>query len=316
MNWIKVSIETVKNGVDVISSLIDDFGISGVEISDKEDFQEFLENNRKYWDYVDEELEALKDKETTVTFYLSEDQESILEDIKNEVMSLKTEGKELGTLNVITENVKDEDWSENWKKYFKPIEIGENILVCPQWEEVPETNRKVLLINSGMSFGTGTHESTRMCMEELEKSVKNGMTVTDLGCGSGILSVLALILGAEKVYSVDIDEEAVNVTYSNLSLNNFDESKLSGFAGDITKDENLYKILSDNKADIVVANIVADVIIMLSKYVKAFMKDDGLFICSGIIKERTDEVVEAIKSYGFVIRDVRTEGEWSVVVAK
>ena len=315
MNWIKVSIETIKDGVDIVSSMLDDFGISGVEIADKEDFKEFLENNRKYWDYVDEELEALKDKETTVTFYLSEDDEKKLEEIKEAVDFLKT-AESIGSLNIITENVKDEDWSENWKKYFKPIEIGENILVCPQWEEVPETDRKVLMINSGMSFGTGTHESTRMCMEELEKSVQCGMTVTDLGCGSGILSVLALILGAEKVRAVDIDAEAVKVTYSNLLLNNFDDEKLSGYAGDITTDEELCKVLSENKADVVVANIVADVIIMLSKYVKAFMKEDGLFICSGIIKERTDEVKDAILNQGFTVKDVRTEGEWSVIVAK
>lgn len=317
MDWIKVKIITTGEGIEPVSAVLDDLGISGIEISDKEDFKEFLENNRKYWDYVDEELEKLKDADTVVTLYLSDDEEgeNTLGEIKNALKELKSADLNVGTLEVTTEKVKDEDWSENWKQYFKPLEIGEKILVCPQWEEVPETDRKVFVINPGMSFGTGSHESTRMCIEELEKAVTEGCTVTDLGCGSGILSVISLILGAKKVRAVDIDPAAVEVSYSNLDLNGFDKERLEGFAGDVTSDKTLFDTLSENKADVVVANIVADVIIALSGFVKHFMKSDGTFICSGIIKERTDEVEAALEKAGFKIESVRTQGEWSAITA-
>ena len=315
MDWIKVKITTVSEGIETLSAFLDALGITGIEISDKEDFKEFLENNRKYWDYVDEELERLKDADTEIRLYLSDDEdgETLLKAIKAGLKVFKMSGENLGPLTVEEEKVKDEDWSENWKQYFKPLEIGEKILVCPLWEEVPETDRKVFLINPGMSFGTGSHESTRMCIEELEKAVKDGDIVTDLGCGSGILSVISLILGAKKVYAVDIDSAAVDVTYSNLELNGFEKIALSGFAGDVTSDKALFETLNENKADIVVANIVADVIIALSKYAKDFMKEDGIFICSGIIKERTDEVKKALEDAGFEIIKVRTEGEWSAI---
>lgn len=318
MDWIKVKIVTTKNGIEPVSSLLDDMGISGIEISDKDDFKEFLENNRKYWDYVDEELEKLKNADTVITLYLSDDTEGkdTLKNITSALSSLKETELDFGSLEISTENVKDEDWAENWKQYFKPLEIGKKILVCPQWEQIPETDRKVFLINPGMSFGTGSHESTRMCIEELESAVTSGCMVTDLGCGSGILSVISLILGAKKVRAVDIDPQAVEVSYSNLALNNFDKSCLEGFAGDVTNDKKLFEYLSENKSEVVVANIVADVIIALSKFAKAFMKKDGTFICSGIIKERTDEVVSALEDAGFKIEKTRTEGEWSCLVCK
>jgi len=318
MDWIKVKIITTGDGIEPVSAVLDDLGISGIEISDKDDFKEFLENNRKYWDYVDEELEKLKDADTVVTLYLSDDEEgeAKLSEIKACLNDLKTKAENLGSLLVSCEKVKDEDWSENWKQYFKPLEIGEKILVCPQWEQVPETDRKVFLINPGMSFGTGSHESTRMCIEELEKAVTEDCTVCDLGCGSGILSVISLILGAKKVRAVDIDPAAVEVSYSNLSLNCFEKERLEGFAGDVTSDKELFEKLSKDKADIVVANIVADVIIALSRFAKAFMKDGGTFICSGIIKERTAEVKDALERAGFEIKEVRTQNEWSAIVAK
>lgn len=318
MDWIKVKIITTSEGLEPVSNALDDLGISGIEISDKDDFKEFLENNRKYWDYVDEELEKLKTADTVVTLYLSDDEEGeeMLSNIKASLNELKDVAENVGSLFVSCEKVKDEDWSENWKQYFKPLEIGEKILVCPQWEEIPETDRKVFLINPGMSFGTGSHESTRMCIEELEKAVKDGDTVCDLGCGSGILSVISLILGAKKVRAVDIDPQAVEVSYSNLALNGFEKDCLEGFAGDVTSDKELFEKLSGDKADIVVANIVADVIIALSRFAKAFMKENGTFICSGIIKERTDEVKTALEDAGFVISEVRTQNEWSAIVAK
>ena len=213
------------------------------------------------------------------------------------------------------ENMKDEDWSENWKQFFKPLEIGKRVLVVPEWEEnIPESDRIKFLINPGLSFGTGSHESTKMCIEEIEKHVKDGDKILDLGCGSGILSVIALLLGAGDATAVDIDPMAVEVAYSNLKLNNLSEDIYHGFAGDITTDTELCNKLAAEKSDIVLANIVADVIIALSGYVKDFMKPDGVFICSGIIIERKDEVVSALENAGLKIKEVRTMGEWAAAV--
>lgn len=318
MNWIQVKIITSNNGIEPISGLLYELGISGVEISDKDDFKEFLENNRKYWDYVDEELEKLKTADTTLTVYLSDDEEgeSLLREIEDAIEKVKNqkESEDFGSLEIITNNVKDEDWSENWKQYFKPIKAGEKILIVPEWEEVPETDRVVFKINPGMSFGTGSHESTRMCIEEIEKLVNDKSRVLDLGCGSGILSVISLLLGAKEVYAVDIDPMAVDVSYSNLLLNGLNKDLLKGFAGDITEDQALREMFSKDKFELVIANIVADVIISLSDFVCDFMTDDGYFVCSGIIAERTDEVVEKLKNSGLNVLNVRKTGEWAAVL--
>lgn len=321
MDWIQIKIITTNEGIDPICGVLYDMGITGIEISDKEDFKEFLENNRKYWDYVDEELERLKDADSCITVYFSNDEDGLaqLEQVKNaiaELQSSDTEGS-FGTLDILTENMKDEDWSENWKQFFKPLEIGKKVLVVPEWEtDIPQSDRVKFIINPGMSFGTGSHESTRMCIEEIEKYVKNGDKILDLGCGSGILSVIALLLGAKEATAVDIDPMAVEVAYSNLKLNGLSEDIYHGYDGDITTNKALCDKLAEDKYEIVLANIVADVIIALSGFVKQFMKPDGVFICSGIIIDRKDEVVAALEKAGLQVCEVRTMGEWAAAVCK
>ena len=319
MDWIQAKIITSTEGIDAVCAALYDMGITGLEISDKEDFREFLENNRKYWDYVDEELERLHSSDSCITVYFSADTDGMeqLSAVNSRMQVLKAadpSGK-LGTLEVKTTGVKDEDWSENWKKYFKPLEIGKKVLVVPEWEtDVPNTDRTKFIINPGMSFGTGSHQSTRMCIEEIEKYIKDGDRVLDLGCGSGILSVIALLLGARDAVAVDIDPMAVEVAYSNLKRNDLPEEIYHGYDGDITSDLELRSKISEHKYDIVLANIVADVIIALSDFVRDFMKPDGVFICSGIIIDRKDEVVEKLKASGLNVREVREMGEWAAAV--
>ena len=322
MDWRQIKILTTTAGIEPLSGVLYDMGITGIIISDKEDFAQFLKNNRKYWDYVDDELAKLKDADSSVTFYLSTDTDGTkkLEDVKLRISELKNNDKNnlFGSLYIEAENVKDEDWSENWKKYFHPLPIGEKILIVPEWEaeniKNPE-NRIVFKINPGMSFGTGSHESTQMCIEEIEKHITSGDKILDLGCGSGILAVIALLLGASGATAVDIDEKAVERTFSNLSLNGFSRDILKGFAGDITSDTDLCEKIGTGY-EIVVANIVADVIIALSPYVRGFMKNGGTFICSGIINERCDEVKKSLESAGLLIEEIRTRGEWSAIICK
>jgi len=175
MDWIQIKIITTNQGIDPICGLLYDLGITGIEISDKEDFMEFLENNRKYWDYVDEELERLKEADSCITVYFSNDEngKAQLAEVRSAVDSLRSSDSSgsFGSLEILSENMKDEDWSENWKQFFKPLEIGERVLVVPEWEtDVPESDRVKFLINPGLSFGTGSHESTKMCIEEIENT--------------------------------------------------------------------------------------------------------------------------------------------------
>lgn len=319
MNWIKVKITTTADGIDPVSGRLLELGINGIEIADKDDFKEFLENNRKYWDYVDEELERLKEAETEITLYVSDEaagleQLSAVRSSMDELSKMDAEGK-YGSLKISTDRVKDEDWSEIWKQYFHPIPVGEKVLIQPQWEPVSEeTDRTVFVVNPGMSFGSGSHPSTRFCIEEIEKYVKSGDRVLDLGCGSGILSIIALLLGAEDATAIDIDANAVDVAYSNLALNNLPKERYHAFAGDILTDEKLKENIG--KYDVVIANIVADVIIGLSPFVRNFMKEDAYFICSGIILERLDEVKAALSDAGFEIIDLRTDTDWAAVTAR
>lgn len=316
MDWIKVNITTSAEGIDPVCGRLLDLGITGVEISDKDDFREFLEQNRKYWDYVDEELERLKDADTVITLYLTDEAAGLeqLSAINSSMQELKQldDDDVFGTLIVSTDHVKDEDWSEIWKQYFHPIPVGKNILIQPVWEKTENVeNKTIFTVNPGMSFGTGSHPSTRFCIEEIEKYIKEGDTVLDLGCGSGILSIIALLLGAKDAIAIDIDPNAVDVAYSNLSLNNLPRDNYHAFAADILSDPKVRDELG--KYDLVIANIVADVIIGLSKFVRQFMKENGTFICSGIILERLDEVTEALENAGLTIKEIRKDTDWAAI---
>lgn len=319
MDWIKVSVITTNAGIDVVCNFMEELGIDGAEIMDKDDFKEFLENNRKYWDYVDEELERLKEADTKITVYVSDDAEGgkLLKSIKTGIAKLKADDSsgELGALNILTANVRDEDWSENWKQYFKPLKIGRKVLIQPEWQPLDEpTDRTVFKVNPGMTFGTGSHDSTRFCIEEIEESLTPGCSMLDLGCGSGILSIIALLLGAAECTAVDIDPNAVDVAYANLKLNGLDRSRYNVSHGDIIASAEVRARFG--KYDIVAANIVADVIIALSPYVKGFMNDGGTFICSGIINERADAVKDALEAAGLNIIRTKQSDEWTAYTAK
>ena len=316
MDWIKATITTTSEGIDPVSGRLLELGISGIEIADKNDFTEFLENNRKYWDYVDEELERLKDADTTITFYLSCGAAGIeqLNAVKASMKALAAmdTDKVYGSLEIKSKNVADEDWSEIWKQYFHPISVGKNILIQPAWEKADAPQDKcVFTVNPGMSFGTGSHPSTRFCLEEIEKYIKDGDSVLDLGCGSGILSITALLLGAKSAVAVDIDSNATDVAYDNLALNHLSKDLYTTYTGDITYDADLRGKLG--RHDIVIANIVADVIIALAPYVRSFMKDDAVFICSGIILERLDEVKSALTENGLKIKEIKNDDDWAAI---
>lgn len=321
MDWIKVSIYTTSEGIEPLSGRLYQLGITGLEIEDEKDFKDFLENNKQYWDYVDDDLIKEKEGETEVIAYVSDNAagHEMLMAIRNTVSELKQldEDGEFGRLEIEIDNMCEEDWANNWKKYFHPLNVGEKILIKPEWEETenPE-GRVVFSVNPGMSFGTGSHYTTQLCIENLEKFINNDTKVLDLGCGSGILSIISLLLGAESAFAVDIDPNAVDIAYQNAERNNIDKSKYTVKAGDIITNTALQEEIAKDKYDVVVANIVADVIIALAPKAKEYIKEGGVFITSGIIEDRIDDVKEALEKCGFKIESIKQRKDWASIVCR
>ena len=312
MNWMEISITTNDEGIDVLTGMLLNIGINGIRVENSKDFEEFLDGTQTYWDYVDEDLMYLKDCETKVILYLPENSQGadMMVSLKAALNELKTSNL-YGSLEMTLNNVKEEDWENNWKQFFKPLYIGKNLLIKPSWEEDIDTEgRKVLQIDPGMSFGTGTHETTKMCLEVMQKFDLENQDILDLGCGSGILSIGGLLFGAKSATLVDIDQNSVRIASENLEINGFTDNCYTTLCGDITSNETLRKDIG-NKYDFIFANIVADVLKAFAPYFAEFLKEDGKLIVSGIILERKDEVLDEIQKYGFKLDEVYSENAWA-----
>ena len=311
MKWFSLHIDTSPAGLEPVSTMLGDLGIDGLVIEDEGDFRRFLEQNRQYWDYVDEELDRSMAGKCRVTFYLEQNEEGLgkIAAVRIAMAELKDRHPEYAPLLLTMEGVEGADWENNWKQFYKPMEIGDRLIVIPDWEEADPQGRVALRLNPGLTFGTGSHATTRLCLQALEKLVRPGMSVLDLGCGSGILSIAALLLGADRAYACDIDEKAVDVAYENAALNGVGRDRYTVRAGDVLSDQGLRRDMGGGW-DIVVANIVADVIIALAPAALDLMKPGGVFLCSGIIDQRADEVRAALEAQGFTIREANTSEGW------
>lgn len=320
MEWIEVFVSVSPMGLEPIEGVLYQCGLTGLMIHDERDFQEFLDNPNRDWDYVADELVQEKQEQTTgITFFLRDNLygKEQLAQIRGALQNVKEQEKEmdLGSLAVTIKNIAEKDWANNWKKYFKPFPVGDRLLIQPSWEDVPETDRVILKIDPGHIFGTGTHETTQLCMELIEKYTQNNDMVLDIGCGSGILSIASLLLGAGEADAVDIDPNAMEIAYENSDRNGIDRSTYHVAAGNILDDEKLHEAYSGKKYRLVVANIVADVIIALTKKVPAYIQDGGTFLCSGIITERKEDVLAALEVAGFRVTDIREKGSWVAIAS-
>lgn len=307
-NWVEVTVVTSSEATEAVSGLFYNTGVKGVSIEDSEDV-EFKKKNPGDWDYFDETILNIKEG-AVVKGYFKEDENfgEYLQYIKEGVENLPQFGFDKGEGIVTVTKVNEEQWENNWKKYYKPTKVGEKIVVKPIWEEyIKQDDELIVELDPGMAFGTGTHETTRMCIKALEKYVKPSSTVFDIGTGSGILAISSAKLGAERVVGVDLDPVAVDSAKNNVSFNDLDNIEI--LYGDLME-------VVKGKADIVVANIIADVIIFLTETVKAFIKEDGYFIASGIILERRQSVVDKLEQCGFQIIEVMEDGEWVCIVSK
>ena len=311
MKWLALHIDTSPAGLEPVSAMLEDLGIEGLVIEDEGDFRDFLEHNRQYWDYVDEELDQSMTGKCRITFYVEESDQGFttVAAVRIAMADLKKEHPEYAPLLMTMDGIEDADWENNWKAFYKPMEIGERLIVIPDWEEADPHGRVALRMNPGLTFGTGSHATTRLCLQALEKLVHPGMKVLDLGCGSGILSIAALLLGADSAFACDIDEKAVDVAYENAALNGVGREKYTVRAGDVTSDQRLRKEMGGSW-DIVVANIVSDVIIALAPTVGELLAENGVFICSGIIDDRAEEVKGKLEEAGFAILESRSSEGW------
>ena len=305
MRYIEVTVNTAPEEIELRCQQMTDMGAEGFVIESEQDFRDFLEHNRQYWDYVDEELESAFKGLSRIKCYLSDDDEGrrVLARIR-----AAYDG-------VMTAPVQDSDWENNWRQYYRPIETGEKLVVVPEWESVPEGGRLALRLDPGLIFGTGSHATTRMCLEALESFSGPGVRVLDLGCGSGILGIGALLLGCDACLSVDVDPKAPDVVMSNAALNGLGPDRITALAGDIIADESLRRSLGSGYA-LVLANIVADVIIPLSAMAGQFMAKDGVFICSGIIDHRRAETESALTANGLEMIRHLTRDEWHCYVCR
>ncbi len=314
-NWIEAKVYTTTEGIDPVCGCLLGVGITGFEIKDSQDFEEFLERKDGNWDYIDDDLMEMRTCETCVTVYIADNEQGreMLAALKREMTALKERDADnkFGRLAVELSGIKEEDWANNWKQYFKPFEVGTRLAVKPSWEEYDNPNgRTVLEIDPASSFGTGQHNTTRLCLELIEKTVKKGDKLLDLGCGSGILSIAGILLGAEKAAAVDIDQNSVKIAKENFAKNNIPESVFDAYVGNIIGDEELRAKLGGGY-DVVVANIVADVLIAMSPIFGSFMKPDAKIIISGIIIERCEEVMEAMEKNGFRRIELCENGGWA-----
>lgn len=317
-NFIQADIYTTSQAIDGITGALTDYGITGFIISDSADFESFLADKNANWDYVDDELMGLSKVEPHITIYVHDNAQGaeMLAAIRSLIEGWKQGDADgyYGDLRMELANVKEEDWANNWKKYYKPFRVGKSLVVKPSWEEVtPAEGDKILEIDPASTFGTGQHHTTKLVMEALEGIVTAGDRVLDLGCGSGILSIAALLFGAESVTMCDIFENAVRTASENVEKNRFTQEQYSAFCGNIIEDEGLRERLGTGY-DVVCANIVADVIIGMSPLFAGFMKQQARLIVSGIIDERMDEVTAALTENGFRILQSCSEEGWNCIV--
>ena len=309
MAWLEITVNTQPGSVEALAESLTGLGFEDFCIEDQQEFETFLAENREYWDYIDEGLQKELQGLSRIKLYLEDT------DARN-LDRLRTFAKERG-LPMTEKRLPDTNWEESWKDNYPPQEVGQSLVVLPYWlAEGYEGDRKQVILDPGLTFGTGAHPSTQMVMETMEKTVRPGMHCLDLGSGSGILSITALRLGAESAVGVDIDPKAEDIARENAAYNGFAFPAFTALTGNVTGDKALMERLSQKEYGLVLVNIVADVIIGLAPVLPEFLGKDTVLICSGILDTRLSEVLEALKQAGLTVTGIREKEEWRCVTAR
>jgi len=320
MEWTELTIRTASAGIELLCAELTDAGFDSFVIDDGQEFQAFLESAQDYWDYVDEALERRMHGLSQVRLYLDNDSAEQQLPLLRELLQDLPErypGCEFGPLTIGLETLADEDWENSWKAHYRPLPIGNKLLVVPQWMTVDDLQGRLpVILDLGLTFGTGEHASTRMCMEALEALIHGGERVADLGSGSGILSICALRLGAAQAVGVDVDPAAEHIATDNALRNGFSVECFSATTGNVVEDAALMERLSEGGYDLVCANIVAGVIVRLMPVIPVFLRPGGTFLCSGILDSREAEVRQAIEAAGLTIIECRHTDPWCCIIAR
>lgn len=308
--WLEIVLNAKSEELDLISATLIANGVPGLAVEEEEEFRTFLEENRQYWDYVDDELMEQMKGVSRIKFYVTDDADG------QKQLAQYLKGVDLPYTSV---RLREYDWAHSWQKYYRPLAIGKTIYIVPEWErdtaQIPEGCTSILM-NPGLTFGTGSHASTQLCLEGIEEFIVPGKSVLDLGCGSGILAIAALRLGASHATGVDIDPKAVDVSYENAELNGIGRDRCKFLAGNVIADKSLVAELKELKAPLVLANIVADVIIPLAPVVPELLVEGGTFVCSGIIDKRGDEVAAALEKNGLKVIQRFEKNGWIALAAQ
>ncbi|MBQ8555554.1 MAG: 50S ribosomal protein L11 methyltransferase [Clostridia bacterium] len=312
MDWVELTIHTTTAGADIVSEALINEGATGTMVEDRADIPDPTKPNG-FWEIIDPNLVNTLPEDVVVHAWFEPDEKFAdrMGALKSRMDELKSAdlGIDLGSLDIGTANVHDEDWSEVWKKFYKPFRAGKHLVVKPTWELYdPQPGDKVMEIDPGMAFGSGTHETTSMCLELLEDAMHGGETVIDVGTGSGILAIGAAMLGARDVLAIDIDPTAVKVARENIAHNNL-QDKVRAVEGNLLDS-------TDGVCELCVANIIADVICMFAAPLVSHIVPGGHFICSGIIKEREQDVVDALNAAHYTILEIRRKGEWVAMLSR
>ena len=308
MAWLEITINTASDTVEDVAAQLTARGFSDLVIEDQAEFEEFLEENRAYWDYIDEDFQEKLSGLSRIKLYLEDTDAAGLSRLEDTV-------KQLG-LTMTTAPLPETKWEESWKDSYPPQEVGQSLVVLPYWLEDTQTDRKKVILDPGLTFGTGAHPSTQMVMETMEETVRPGFHCLDLGSGSGILSITALRLGAQDAIGVDIDPKAEDIARENAAYNGFTAPAFTALTGNVTEDRELMRTLSQRSYDLLLVNIVADVIIGLAPVLPDYMTGQTTLICSGILDNRLSDVTAALEQAGLTVTGVRAKEEWRCVTAK
>ncbi len=320
MQWLELTIETTSAGMPLLEAMLTLNGYDSFLTEDAEEFRDFLENNRDYWDVVEESLAQTMASLSRVRLYVADGPQA-MEEVARLRQLLQTLPQaypeaELGSLRLGMESVRDEDWENNWKQYYQPIEIGRRLLVVPQWLHPDPGDRIPVLLDPGMIFGTGAHASTQMCMRRLEEVIRGGEEVLDLGSGSGILSITALLLGAGHATGVDVDPKAEDIARQNAAINGLGADRFTARTGNVITGQAELADLFARRYDVITMNIFADVIIPMTPVLPRFMGPDTVVIFSGVLENRYPAVKAAAEAAGLRVTGLETMNDWCCFTAQ
>ena len=316
MAWLELTVSTLSSSIEDVASALTAAGFSDLVLEDQTQFEDFLEDNRAYWDYIDETLQEKLQGLSCIKLYLEAADAAGLEKLKDVLGRLRQSHPTWGELSLQCVPLPDTDWEESWKDNYPPQPVGESLLVLPYWQADAPTDRKKVILDPGLTFGTGAHPSTQMVMEFMETLVTPGARCLDLGSGSGILSITALRLGAQMAIGVDIDPKAEDIARENAAYNGFSAPEFTALTGNVTEDQAMMTRLSGQEYDVVLVNIVADVIIGLAPVLPHFLTERSVLLCSGILDTRLADVTAALTAAGLQITDIHAKEDWRSLCAK